>query len=680
MQTTIRNIGIIAHIDAGKTTLTERILLAVGRIHKAGDIKSGSATMDWRELEKKHGITISAAATTCAWRDTAINVIDTPGHADFTVEVERSLRVLDSAVVVFSGVSGVEPQSEIVWRQADKFNVSRLCFVNKMDLLGADFARTVKAIETQLGAETLVLQLPIGCETTFQGVIDLIARRAMFWPSADSAEYVTQDIPPEMLEAVETARAALVARLAALEDWATERFLADEDFSETELHGLVRLGCLRGLAPVLCGSAFRHIGVQPLLDAVVDYAPAPVDLLTVEGVHPKTGEPETRAAAVDAPVSALAFKLQSTEHGVLTFVRVYSGLLEKGTPIWNPRTRTSERVGRLVRMHANEQSEVASAIAGDIVALVGLKNVIAGDTLCAPAAPILFGALSPPEPVIEAVIEPVLASDHQRMGQALAKITRDDPSIRFGTDPETGQTLVRGMGELHLDVAVVEALAEEHNIDVRLGQPRVAYREAATKVTEIDHTLRKQDGGSGQFARIKLRFEPLPDGETGLVFENRTVGGSVPKEFVPAVENGLRTAMDGGCHGYPVVGLRAVLIDGGTHANDSSAMAFEVAARQAFRAGFARTEPVVLEPIMALEITTPSDHVGALVGDLNARGGVVTSLDAEGLVHAITCEAPLAKLFRYVNAVRSLSRGRAGFSMQFAHYAPAQDQSAFKTG
>ena len=680
MQSTIRNIGIIAHIDAGKTTLTERILLAVGRIHKAGDIKSGSATMDWRALEKKHGITISAAATTCEWRGNSINVIDTPGHADFTVEVERSLRVLDSAVAVFSGVSGVEPQSEIVWRQASKFGVSRLVFVNKMDLTGADFARTVSAIETQLGAETLVLQMPIGAEGTFRGVVDLIGMRALVWPSPDSADYVVEDIPADLAEAAQAARKRLIERLATLEDWAIERFLAEGSFSDEELRGLVRTGCLRGLAPVLCGSAFRHIGVQPLLDAVVDYAPSPTDLPATEGVHPATGAPEKRDADVGAPASGLAFKLQSTEHGVLNFVRVYSGLLEKGTPLWNPRTGTTERVGRLVRMHANEQSEVASARAGDIVALVGLKGAIAGDTLCAPGAPILFGALSPPEPVIEAVIEPVLASDHQRMGQALAKITRDDPSIRFGTDPETGQTLVRGMGELHLDVAVVEALAEEHKVDVRLGQPRVAYREAATKVAEIDHTLRKQDGGSGQFARIKLRFEPLPDGETGLVFENRTVGGSVPKEFVPAVENGLRTAMDGGCFGYPVVGLRAVLVDGGTHVNDSSAMAFEIAARQAFRAGFARTEPVVLEPVMALEVTTPSDHVGALVGDLNARGGTVTSLDAEELSHVITAEAPLANLFRYVNAVRSLSRGRAGFSMQFARYAPAQDQAALKAG
>jgi elongation factor G len=667
----LRNIGIMAHVDAGKTTLTERILFNTGRIHKIGDVHDGNATMDFRPLEARHGITISAAATSCDWRGASITIIDTPGHVDFTLEVERSLRVLDSAVAVFSAVAGVEPQSETVWRQAERFGVPRICFINKMDQTGADFDACVAMLAGRLGARPLVLQVPVGLESGFRGVIDLVSMRGLVW-SAGAAAPVTVDVPAELAGVATAARRHMLERIVEADDAALALYLENEDaLNETHIRGLIRMGCISGRwQPVLCGSAYRNIGVQPLLDAIVDYGPAPSDRPPVEGTNPETGATETRDASEAAPLAALVSKVQMSRYGALSFVRVYSGRMERGTQLINAATGQRERAGRLLRMHANEETEIGEAVAGDVIALVGLKSTGAGETLSDPDHPIVLGGFHCPDPVIEAVIEPRSSQDHERLGQALAVMAREDPSLRVSVDPDTGAMLVRGMGELHLMICV-ETLKEDHNVEASIGPPRVAYREALTRRVEVDYTHRKQNGGVGQMARVVLVLEPRDDGEAGLLFENRTIGGAVPREFVPAVEKAVQQCMqEGGLAGYPVRALKATLIDGKFHAKDSSSLAFELATQEAFKIGFGNAAPVLLEPVMRVEITTPGDYLGTVIGDLQSRRGSILASDMAAGAHEVIANVPLANMFNYVNTLRSLSQGRASFTMQFGHYAP----------
>jgi elongation factor G len=669
MTRTIRNIGIMAHVDAGKTTLTERILLNTGRIHKAGDVHTGNAAMDWRALEKKHGITISAAATSCDWGNASITIIDTPGHVDFTIEVERSLRVLDGAVAVFSAVSGVEPQSETVWRQADRFAVPRLCFINKMDQAGADFSGCVRQLTDRLGARPLVLQLPIGSGTAFRGVVDLVGMQSLVWTADDPAPQFAP-VPAELAAEASALRQQLVEHLVELDDEALALYLEDDNALTTEgIIRLIRLACVSGRGhPVLCGSAYRNIGVQPLLDAIAGYCPAPTDRPPVEGIDPHTGEAVTWAPSADAPLAALVSKVQMSRFGALSFVRIYSGRMRRGMAVVNAATGATERIGRLLRMHSNEQTEILEAEAGDVIAIVGLKATGTGETLSDPAHPVTLSGFHCPEPVMQAVVEARTAADHERLGQALALMAREDPSLRVSTDPESGQLLVAGMGELHLTICV-ESLKEDYDVDATLGQPRVAYREAITVRAEIDHTHRKQNGGAGQFAHVHLVFEPNTDGAEGLTFVNALAGGTIPREFVPAVEKALRSSMtDGGLAGYPVHGLKVTLVDGGFHAKDSSSLAFEIATREAFRKGLAAAGLVLLEPIMRVTVTTPSEHLGAVIGELQSRRGTVVKSETAATAHELTAHVPLANLFNYATVLRSLSHGRAGFAMQFAHY------------
>ena len=667
----LRNIGIMAHVDAGKTTLTERILFNTGRIHRAGDVHTGNTETDFHPLEKKHGITISAAATSCDWSGTSITIIDTPGHVDFTIEVERSLRVLDGAVAVFSAVAGVEPQSETVWRQADRFGVPRLCFVNKMDQTGADFARTVDMIAERLGARPLALQLPIGSEGDFRGVIDLVAMQPLTW--REGAQTPTRvAIPDAHRTAADAARLHMLETLADVDDAVMTAVLNDPSALTVEaVSAAIRKACIAGrLTPVLCGSAYRNIGVQPLLDAIVACAPAPEDRPPVEGVNPRTGKAELRHARASEPFAALVSKVEANRFGTLAFMRVYSGRIEPGSAVVASTTGRVERIGRLVRMHADAQAEVGDALAGDVVAVVGLKSARAGETLSDPARPVVLTGFVVPDPVIEAVIEPRSAQDQERLGQALAMMARSDPSLRVAVDRESGQTLVKGMGELHLQICV-ERLKEDFDLEAQIGRPNVAHRSVPTRRAEVDHTLRKQSGGPGQMARVRLAFEPLADGETGLVFVNRITGGAIPKEFVPAVEKALEHALsDGGLGGTPVLGLKATLLDGAFHEKDSSSLSFELAAREAFRIGFPQTAPALLEPVMRVVVTTPEDYVGGVIADLQSRRGQVTALAPSGRVHEVTAEVPLAEMFAYVGALRSLSQGRAQFAMTFLRYAP----------
>lgn len=675
MTTKLRNIGIMAHVDAGKTTLTERILFDTGRIHRIGDVHSGTATTDSHALEKRHGITISAAATSCIWRDAAITIIDTPGHVDFTIEVERSLRVLDGAVAVFSAVTGVEAQSETVWRQADRFGVPRLCFVNKMDQLGADFGHAVAMIADRLGATPLVLQLPIGNEGSFAGMVDLVAMQALSWDDDTTAP--RRDVVPAVMRIMaEAARSRLIEALAEGDDLVLAAWVDDPAALSAEvLRAAIRRACLSGRAtPVLCGSAYRNIGVQPLLDAIVDFAPAPQDRPAVTGSDPRSGVIDTRAATVDAPATALISKVQPSRFGALAFMRVYSGRFATGMTLVNAATGRTERIGRLLRMHADAQEEIAEAVAGDVVAAVGLKSVRAGDTLSDPAHPIVLDGFAVPNPVIEAVVESRTADDRARLGPALAMLERSDPSLHVSIDPDSGQTLLGGMGELHLKI-VAEMLKEDFGVDAALGAPQVAYRSVPTRRAEVDHLLRKQNGGQGQMARVRFAFEPPAPGETGLVFENRSVGGAVPREFVPAIEKALETALsDGGAGGHPVLGLRAVLLDGAFHAKDSSALAFETAAREAFRIGFPETDPALLEPVMRVVIATPGDYLGGVIGDLQSRRGQLRASVLSSPVHEVVAEVPLSEMFNYVSALRSLSQGRASFTMSFCRYAPMPDR------
>jgi len=667
----LRNIGIMAHVDAGKTTLTERILFNSGRIHKIGDVHDGNTETDSHVIEKKHGITISAAATSCDWQGTAITIIDTPGHVDFTIEVERSLRVLDGAVAVFSAVAGVEPQSETVWRQADRFGVPRICFVNKMDQMGADFDRVIEMIANRLGATPLVVQLPIGAEAEFAGVVDLVAMRAWCWDGGDAAPSETA-IPTAMREAAEAARAHMIEALADADETVMAAWIGDpSSLSVAALHAAIRRVCLAGrLTPVLCGSAYRNIGVQPLLDAIVAFAPAPEDRPPVEGVDPRTGETELRFAYPTEPLAALVSKVQPSRHGPLAYVRVYAGRMTQGMSVAIPATGKTERVGRLLRMHADAQTEIGEAVAGDVVAVAGLKSVGAGDTLTDPARPIILSGFVIPEPVIEAVIQPRTARDQEKLGQALAAMAQGDPSLRVLVDRETGETLVKGMGELHLQI-VVETLEEDFGVEAVIGAPRVAYRAALSRRVEVDHLLRKQTGGPGQMARVRLAFEPLPEGEEGLVFVNQIAGGAVPKEYVPSIEKALTQALlDGGPGGHPVIGLKATLLDGASHEKDSSGLAFENATREAFKIGFAQAEPILLEPLMRVIVATPGDYLGGVIGDLQSRRGQLLAADAVGRGHEVIAEVPLAEMFNYVSALRSLSQGRASFTMAFARYAP----------
>jgi elongation factor G len=665
-----RNIGIMAHIDAGKTTTTERILYYTGRSYKIGEVHEGTATMDWMEQEQERGITITSAATTCFWRDHRINIIDTPGHVDFTIEVERSLRVLDGAVTVFDGVAGVEPQSETVWRQADKYGVPRICFVNKMDRTGANFERCVQMIIDRLGAKPLVVQLPIGIESDFVGVIDLVRMKAITWKDETlGAEFVTGEIPAAYKEKAAEARSHLVETAVEVDDSALEAYLEGKEPDEETLRHCIRKGAISStFVPVLCGSAFKNKGVQPLLDAVVDFLPAPTDVPDVVGTKVDSEEKLTRKSSDDEPFAGLAFKIMTDPFvGSLTFVRVYSGVLNGGTQVLNTVKGDRERVGRMLQMHANHREDIKEARAGDIVAIAGLKGTTTGDTLCDPANPIVLERMVFPEPVIEVAVEPKTKGDQEKMGLALNRLAQEDPSFRVASDPESGQTVIKGMGELHLEI-IVDRMKREFKVEATVGAPQVAYRETITRTIEQDYTHKKQTGGAGQFARVKIRFEPLPAG-SGFVFENEVVGGSVPKEYVPGVEKGLKAAKETGViAGFPMIDFKAALIDGAYHDVDSNVLTFDIAARACYREGIVKAGPKLLEPIMRVEVVTPEEYMGDVIGDLNSRRGQIGSMDSRGNARVIGAMVPLANMFGYVSTLRSMSQGRAQYTMHFDHY------------
>jgi elongation factor G len=665
-----RNIGIMAHIDAGKTTTTERILYYTGVSHKIGEVHDGNATMDWMEQEQERGITITSAATTCFWNDHRINIIDTPGHVDFTIEVERSLRVLDGAVAVFDSVAGVEPQSETVWRQADKYKVPRICFVNKMDRTGSDFYRCVRMIIDRLGALPMVLQLPLGGESDFAGIIDLLAMKAVVWEDESlGAKFTYQDIPAEYADRAAEYREKLVELAVEQDDAAMEAYLEGNEPDVATLKRCIRKGtCDLKFVPVICGSAFKNKGVQPLLDAVVDFLPSPTEVPDVKGLKPDSDEVLSRPSSDDAPTSALAFKIMTDPFvGSLTFVRVYSGMITTGTQILNSVKGNRERVGRMLQMHANHREDIKEARAGDIVAIAGLKDTTTGETLCDAQHPIILERMEFPDPVIEVAVEPKTKSDQEKMGVALSRLAQEDPSFRVSTDSESGQTVIKGMGELHLDI-IVDRMRREFKVDANVGAPQVAYRETITRRAEIDYTHKKQTGGSGQYARIKLVFEPQEPG-AGFTFENGITGGSVPREFIPGVEKGLKSALETGVlAGFPLIDFKATLIDGASHDVDSSVLAFEIASRAAFREGIPKSGPVLLEPMMKVEVVTPDEYMGDIIGDLNSRRGSVLGMDSRGNAQVINAMVPLANMFGYVNTLRSMSQGRAQYTMFFDHY------------
>ena len=665
-----RNIGIMAHIDAGKTTTTERILYYTGRSYKLGEVHEGTAVMDWMEQEQERGITITSAATTCFWRDHRINIIDTPGHVDFTIEVERSLRVLDGAVTVFDAVAGVEPQSETVWRQADKYGVPRFCFVNKMDRVGADFFRCVEMIKDRLGAKPLVLQLPVGVEANFVGVVDLVKNKAIIWKDETlGAEFIEQDIPEDMREQAAEYRRQLIETAVEQDDAAMEAYLEGTEPGEATLEACIRKATCQGVAvPVICGSAFKNKGVQLLLDAVLAYLPSPEDIPAVKGTKRGSDEPLVRRASDDEPFAGLAFKIMTDPFvGSLTFLRVYSGVLASGTGVLNTVKDTKERVGRMLLMHANSREDVKEARAGDIVALAGLKGTTTGDTLCDPASPVILEKMDFPDPVIEVAVEPKTKADQEKMGVALNRLAQEDPSFRVTSDSESGQTIIKGMGELHLEI-IVERMRREFKVEANVGAPQVAYRETIRRRVEHDYTHKKQSGGSGQYARIKVVFEPQPPG-SGNLFENDVVGGSVPREYVPGVQKGIVGALETGVlAGFPVVDVKATLIDGAYHDVDSSVLAFEIAARACVREALERASPVLLEPIMRVEVVTPEDYTGDVIGDLNSRRGHITGMDSRGNARVVGAMVPLANMFGYVNTLRSMSQGRAQYTMHFDHY------------
>lgn len=666
----IRNIGIAAHIDAGKTTTTERILFYTGKSHKIGEVHEGGATMDWMAQEQERGITITSAATTCFWGDKRINIIDTPGHVDFTIEVERSLRVLDGAVAVFDGVAGVEPQSETVWRQADKYNVPRMCFVNKMDRLGADFYRCVDMIVKRLGATPVVLQLPIGIEENFKGVVDLLKMKAIIWKNEDlGAEFTYEEIPEDLKEKAEQYRAKLIETAVEADDEIMEKYLSNEDITDKEIKQCIRKGTISTtFVPVLCGSAFKNKGVQPLLDSVIDYLPSPVDVGYVNGIDAKTEDPIQRQCNSSEPFSALAFKVMNDPYvGSLTFARVYSGKVTAGSFVMNTVKGVKERVGRMLLMHANDREDVKEASAGDIIAIAGLKNTTTGDTLSSIDKPVILEKMEFPDPVIELAVEPKSTADQEKLSFALSRLAAEDPSFKVSTDEETAQTVIKGMGELHLDI-IIDRLKREFKVEANIGAPQVAYRETITQKSEVDYTHKKQSGGAGQFARIKLVFEPLEPG-SGFQFESKIVGGAVPKEFIPGVEKGLKSIMETGIvAGYPMIDFKATLIDGAYHDVDSSVLAFEIASKGAYKEAVPQAGPRLLEPLMKVEVITPEEYMGDIIGDLNSRRGQVLNMEPRGNAQIIDANVPLAEMFGYVNNLRSLSQGRAQYSMLFSHY------------
>src|SRR5579875_3292950 len=666
-----RNFGIMAHIDAGKTTTTERILYYTGKSHKIGEVHDGAATMDWMEQEQERGITITSAATTAFWNGKRLNIIDTPGHVDFTIEVERSLRVLDGAVAVLNGNQGVEPQTETVWRQADRYDVPRIVFVNKMDKIGADFEMCLRTIRERLGVKAVPIQLPIGSEASLKGIVDLVRMKAVVWDNDGlGAKYRDEEIPADMKDAADAARAYMVENSVELDDEAMEAYLGGEEPSEAALKKCLRKAVLTSaFFPVLCGSAFKNKGVQPLLDAVVDYLPSPLDIPPTKGIDYKTEAEVERKASDDEPLSVLAFKIMDDPFvGSLTFCRIYSGKLEAGMGLLNSTRDKRERVGRMLLMHSNNREDIKEAYAGDIVALAGLKDTRTGDTLCDPnKGPVILERMEFPAPVIEISVEPKTKADQEKLGVALAKLAAEDPSFTVSTDHESGETRLKGMGELHLDIKI-DILRRTYKVDANIGAPQVAYREKLTRRVEIDHTHKKQTGGSGQFARVKIIFEPNEAGK-GSSFESQIVGGAVPKEFIPGVEKGINSVMGSGVlAGFPVVDVKATLVDGAYHDVDSSVLAFEIAARAAFREALQKGGSILLEPIMKVEVTTPEDYTGAVMGDLLARRGQVQGQDMRGNAVVISAMVPLANMFGYVNQLRSFSQGRANYTMQFDHY------------
>jgi elongation factor G len=665
-----RNIGIMAHIDAGKTTTTERILYYTGKSYKIGEVHEGTATMDWMEQEQERGITITSAATTCFWNDHRINIIDTPGHVDFTIEVERSLRVLDGAVACFDGVAGVEPQSETVWRQADKYKVPRMCFINKLDRTGANFEFCVQSIIDRLGARPAVLYLPIGIESSLKGLVDLVENRAIIWLDESlGAKFEYQDIPADMADAAAKARNDLIEMAVELDDDVMEAYLEGNEPDVATLKSLIRKGTLTfAFVPVLCGSAFKNKGVQPLLDAVVDYLPSPLDIADVEGLKLDGETPDTRPPTDDAPFSALAFKIMNDPFvGTLTFARIYSGKLETASQVLNSVKDKKEKVGRMLLMHANDREDIQVAYAGDIVALAGLKDTTTGDTLCAINAPIILERMEFPDPVIEVAVEPKTKADQEKMGVALNRLAREDPSFRVTSDHESGQTIIKGMGELHLEI-LVDRMKREFKVEANVGAPQVAYREYLGKKVDIDYTHKKQSGGSGQFGRVKFTVTPGERG-SGIIFHDEIKGGNIPKEYIPSVEKGMReTAASGSLIGFPIIDFEIHLYDGAYHDVDSSALAFEIAGRAAMREAAQKSGIKLLEPIMKVEVVTPEDYLGDVIGDMNSRRGQIQGTDSRGNAQTLEAMVPLANMFGYVNQLRSFTQGRAQYSMHFSHY------------
>jgi elongation factor G len=665
-----RNFGIMAHIDAGKTTTTERILYYTGKSHKIGEVHDGAATMDWMEQEQERGITITSAATTCIWNGKRLNIIDTPGHVDFTIEVERSLRVLDGAVCVLDGNQGVEPQTETVWRQGDKYNVPRIVFANKMDKIGADFFRCVDDIKKRLGVRPVPIQLPIGIESSFKGVVDLVAMKAIIWEEESlGAKFHEAEIPADLLEQAKEYRNLLIEAAVEMDDAAMEKYLDGVEPDEATLKSLIRKAVVKlAWYPILCGSAFKNKGVQPLLDAVVDYLPSPQDVPSIKGIDFRTEQEIVRTASDQEPFAMLAFKIMDDPFvGTITFCRLYSGALSTGDGMLNSTRDKKERVGRMLLMHANNREEIKEAFAGDIVALAGLKEVRTGDTLCDPQKAVILEKMEFPAPVIEIAIEPKSKADQEKLGVALAKLAAEDPSFQVSTDHETGQTILKGMGELHLDIKV-DILRRQYKVEANVGAPQVAYREKLGKPVTIDYTHKKQTGGSGQFARVIIKFEPNTPG-AGYEFDSAVVGGTVPKEYVPGVEKGLEMSKDNGLlAGFPVIDFKATLLDGAYHDVDSSVLAFQIAAQAAFRELKEKGDPKLLEPIMKVEVVSPDEYTGSVIGDLNSRRGMIQGQDMRGNATVINAMVPLANMFGYVNTLRSFSQGRAQFTMQFSHY------------
>ncbi|MEV6928245.1 elongation factor G [Dactylosporangium sp. NPDC051485] len=672
----VRNIGIMAHIDAGKTTTTERILFYTGITYKIGEVHEGAAVMDWMEQEQERGITITSAATKCEWKGHTIQIIDTPGHVDFTVEVERSLRVLDGAVAVYDGVAGVEPQTENVWRQADKYNVPRMCFVNKLDRTGADFFRCVQMMVDRLNATPLVLQIPIGLEGDHIGVVDLLEMRALTWrgETQKGEDYAIEAIPEDLVEQANEYRDKLLETLAETDDDIMVRYLDGDTFEVKELKAAIRKATIAGkLNPVVCGSAFKNKGVQPMLDAVVDFLPSPLDIPAIEGIATDGETPLLRKPSIEEPFSGLAFKIQTDKHlGKLTYVRIYSGTLDSGTQVVNSTKDRKERIGKIYQMHANKREERSSAGAGDIIAVQGLKQTTTGDTLCDPANPVILESMTFPEPVIEVAIEPKTKADQEKLGTAIQRLAEEDPTFRVKNDEETGQTVIAGMGELHLDI-LVDRMRREFNVEANIGKPQVAYRETIKSVAEkVEYTHKKQTGGSGQYARVIIKLEPLETSADGPTYEfvNAVTGGRIPKEFIPSVDAGAQDAMQYGVlAGFPLVGIKLTLLDGQYHEVDSSEMAFKIAGSMVLKDAARRANPVLLEPLMAVEVTTPEENMGDVIGDLNSRRGTIQAMEERGGARVVRATVPLSEMFGYVGDLRSKTQGRASYSMQFDSYA-----------